>query len=121
MNFSTAANITITVLNPQPVRCGDEDEDSIVLRLAWGETSFFLTGDAGTGAEGRILASGIPLDHTYFTFLKVGDHGSETAPPSPSTTASTSLRRTSAPPGPGSGAACTRRTPTSMVKSIPSP
>ncbi len=77
------ANITVTVLNPQPVRSGDEDEDSIVLRLVWGETSFFLTGDAGTGAEGRILASGIPLDHTYFTFLKVGRHGSETATGAP--------------------------------------
>ena len=77
------ANITVTVLNPQPVRSGDEDEDedSIVLRLVWGETSFFLTGDAGTGAEGRILASG--FDHTYFTFLKVGHHGSETATGAP--------------------------------------
>lgn len=77
------ANITVTVLNPQPSRIGDEDEDSIVLRLVWGETSFFLTGDAGTGAEGRILASGLPLDHTYFTFLKVGHHGSDTATGAP--------------------------------------
>jgi competence protein ComEC len=30
------ANITVTVLNPQPVRSGDENEDSIVLRLVWG-------------------------------------------------------------------------------------
>ncbi len=77
------ANITVTVLNPQPVRSGDEDEDSIVLRLVWGETSFFLAGDAGTGAEGRILASGLPLDRTYFTFLKVGHHGSDTATGAP--------------------------------------
>ena len=77
------ANITVTVLNPQPVRSGDENEDSIVLRLVWGETSFFLMGDAGTEAESRILASGIPLNHTYFTFLKVGHHGSDTATGAP--------------------------------------
>ncbi len=77
------ANITVTVLNPQPVRIGDENEDSIVLRLVWGETSFFLTGDAGIGAEGRILASGLPLDRTYFTFLKVGHHGSDMATGAP--------------------------------------
>lgn len=77
------ANITVTVLNPQPVRVGDGNEDSIVLRLVWGETSFFLAGYAGTGAEGRILASGLPLDRTYFTFLKVGHHGSDTATGTP--------------------------------------
>ena len=70
------ANVTITVLNPQPVQIGDENEDSVVLRLSYGTQSILLTGDAGTTAEGMMRSAGRPLGATV---LKVGHHGSSTA------------------------------------------
>ncbi|MEN6343328.1 MAG: MBL fold metallo-hydrolase, partial [Methanospirillum sp.] len=66
------ANVTVTVLNPQADPGTDWNEASVVLRLAFGTQSFMLTGDAGTIAEGQILASGRPVAST---FLKVGHHG----------------------------------------------
>ena len=70
------ANVTITVLNPQPIPVGDENEDSIVLRLDYGSQSILLTGDAGTTAEAKMCSAGRPLGATV---LKVGHHGSSTA------------------------------------------
>lgn len=70
------ANVTVTVLNPSPGHGTDQNENSVVLRLVFGTQSFLLTGDAGTEAEGWILASGRPV---AASFLKVGHHGSTTA------------------------------------------
>jgi len=67
-----AANVTVTVLNPQADPGTDWNEASVVLRLVFGSESFLLTGDAGTIAEGQILASGRPVASTV---LKVGHHG----------------------------------------------
>jgi competence protein ComEC len=70
------ANITVSVLNPPADRGTDQNEDSVVLRLVFGNQSFLLTGDAGTEAEDQILAAGQPIVSTY---LKVGHHGSSTS------------------------------------------
>lgn len=69
------ANVTVSVLNPSANRGTDQNENSIVLRLVFGTRSFLLTGDAGTEAENRMLASGQPIASS---FLKVGHHGSST-------------------------------------------
>lgn len=65
-------NVTVTVLNPQADPGTDWDEASVVLRIVFGTQSFMLTGDAGTIAEGQILASGRPVASTV---LKAGHHG----------------------------------------------
>lgn len=66
---------TITVLSP--ARDYEElNDDSIVVRVVFGETSFLLTGDATRVAERDILDSGLTLDSDV---LKVGHHGSHSS------------------------------------------
>lgn len=70
-------DLHITVLNPAatPLRgtASDENNNAIVLRLDYGQTSLLLTGDAETEAEAALLAAGLPLRADV---LKVGHHGS---------------------------------------------
>lgn len=56
-----------------PVDPTDANENSLVLRLVYGEFRVLLTGDAGLLSEGLMLAQGLPLAATV---LKVGHHGS---------------------------------------------
>ena len=53
---------------------GDLNNNSVVLRLVYGEVSFLLTGDIGTLGEMALLDSGFDLRSTV---LKVAHHGSE--------------------------------------------
>ena len=70
-----AGNLTFNVLNP--VNLGnDTNDNSIVLRLSYGQIDFLLSGDAGKEAEASMLADGIVPD---VETLKVGHHGSRTA------------------------------------------
>ncbi len=62
-----------------PVNQSQEDlnENSIVCRLDFGETSFLFTGDAGTSSENEMIKRyGSALSATV---LKLGHHGSSTA------------------------------------------
>lgn len=52
----------------------DHNNDSIVLRITYGNTSFLFTGDAEREAEQDILSKGYELNSTV---LKVGHHGSK--------------------------------------------
>ena len=55
----------------------DPNNNSIVLRLVYGQVSFMLTGDMEKEGEERVLGSGFgPLTSTV---LKVGHHGSNTS------------------------------------------
>lgn len=57
-----------------PITGEDADnENSLVLKLVYGDFSLLLTGDAGIASETAWLASGAPLAATV---LKVGHHGS---------------------------------------------
>lgn len=49
------------------------NNNSIVLRVSYGETAFLLMGDAEKEEEADLLASGVPLTATV---LKAGHHGS---------------------------------------------
>jgi competence protein ComEC len=51
----------------------DENNNSLVLRLDWGLTSFLFTGDLEQEGEASLLDSSQPLQHLV---LKVGHHGS---------------------------------------------
>ena len=60
-----------------PVHPSDTDNDnSLVIRLDYGSTSFLFTGDAETEEEQDILASGADID---VDVLKVGHHGSKSS------------------------------------------
>jgi|BarGraNGADG00212_2_1021979.scaffolds.fasta_scaffold05239_5 competence protein ComEC len=62
-----------------PSAAGDNN-DSLVLRLDYGTTSFLLTGDAEREAEAEMLRAGLPL---RADILKVGHHGSSRSTSAP--------------------------------------
>ena len=72
--------VTLTVLHPPPVPlrgpAWDSNNNSLVLRLSYGEISFLLTGDIEEEAE-RYLARTAPLLQS--DVLKVGHHGSNSS------------------------------------------
>jgi competence protein ComEC len=69
----------IEVLAPGPDYIADEkpkNDDSLVLRVRFGSTSFLLTGDMEKRTEQELIAEGL-LHHD--DVLKVGHHGSRTS------------------------------------------
>jgi competence protein ComEC len=65
------------ILNPQSSvdpAIGEANNDSIVTRLDYGESSFLFTGDIESPAENKIIASG---DNVDVDVLKVAHHGSK--------------------------------------------
>lgn len=75
-----AAGVVADVLWPPEPRFTGTDRltnnNAVVLRLAYGATSFLLTADVEEPAEERLLRSGVNLRATV---LKVGHHGSRTS------------------------------------------
>ena len=68
--------VAALVLNPSEPLYADKNENSVVLRVSYGSVDFLLTGDAETGAENRMLNSGLPLEAEI---LKVAHHGSSSS------------------------------------------
>ncbi|MDD5370439.1 MAG: MBL fold metallo-hydrolase [Anaerolineaceae bacterium] len=66
-------NLVFEVLSPARLSGADLNDNSLVLRLEYGATSFLFTGDVQAEGEGGLLASGLPLQATI---LKVAHHGS---------------------------------------------
>ncbi len=68
----------VYVLSPYKVPYDDENDTSIILRVAYGDTAVLLTGDATELAE-RLAVKAMP-DHLFgANVLKVGHHGSDTS------------------------------------------
>jgi hypothetical protein len=68
------SNITILVLSPPPEQpFTDLNDNSLILKITYGQVSFLMTGDAGHDTENHLISSGFDLDSTI---LKVGHHGS---------------------------------------------
>ncbi len=65
--------IDIEVLNPGKTYSDDLNENSVVLKVSYGKTSFLLMGDAGLETEERIMKAGYNIDSDI---LKVGHHAS---------------------------------------------
>ena len=69
--------VELHVLNPARNRLFEDfNNDSIVLRLTYGDVSFLLTADIEEEAEERLSQSGAEL---HSTVLKVAHHGSNTS------------------------------------------
>jgi competence protein ComEC len=69
--------VTLQVLHPGDRWYGDDrNENSVSLRLAYGDFTLLLTGDAGVEAERDMVAGQLPLDALVF---KAGHHGSRTS------------------------------------------
>jgi competence protein ComEC len=76
MFLTETANLT--VLNPvQPLEFTDANDNSIVLKMLVGNTTFLFTGDAEKDAENSMLVSSVCSLKS--DLLKVGHHGSYTA------------------------------------------
>jgi competence protein ComEC len=70
-------NVNLTVLNPvQPLEFNDQNENSVVMRLQIGESSFLLMGDAEADTEESIIESGLEVNSDV---LKVGHHRSNSS------------------------------------------
>ncbi|WP_292388043.1 MBL fold metallo-hydrolase [Methanosarcina sp. UBA5] len=65
--------VDIEVLNPTKTYSEDLNENSVVLKVTYGTTSFLLMGDAGLETEERIMKAGYNVDSDI---LKVGHHAS---------------------------------------------
>lgn len=63
---------SFTVLGPTQIR-DDSNNNSVVVRLDYGDTSFLFTGDAESKEEKDIIAANEDL---YCDVLSVGHHGS---------------------------------------------
>lgn len=69
------ADAVFTILSPSK-QYEDENNNSIVFRLVYQDTSFLFMGDAEREAEADILDRGFTLESD---FIKIGHHGSETS------------------------------------------
>ena len=61
------------VLNPGETMEDDLNQNSLVLRLAYGQTTFLFMGDAGSTADNSMMAAGQPLKADI---LKIAHHAS---------------------------------------------
>ena len=69
--------VELQALNPpRDGLSGDSNNDSVVLRLTYGEVSFLLAADIESGAEEQLVDSGLELQSTV---LKAAHHGSKTS------------------------------------------
>jgi len=79
--FILAETVNLTVVNPvQPLEFASVNDNSIVVKLQVGNTSFLFTGDAEAEAEESMLDAGLDLQSDV---LKVGHHGSRYATTQP--------------------------------------
>lgn len=69
-------SLNFLVLSPAANTNDDLNENSLVLRFGYGNTTFLMMGDAGRETEASLLASGQSLKADV---LKVGHHGSSSA------------------------------------------
>lgn len=71
-----AGTLNLSVLGPDSLGMGDTNENSIVVRLVFGNISFLFTGDAGISSETSMITADLLLKSNI---LKVGHHGSYSA------------------------------------------
>lgn len=74
--ISLDSRLKIEVLNPPKTHFEDLNDNSVVLRVTYGDASFLLPGDAEKEAENCMLSSNYNLDSDI---LKVAHHGSSSS------------------------------------------
>ncbi|MEM7336552.1 MAG: DNA internalization-related competence protein ComEC/Rec2, partial [Chloroflexota bacterium] len=77
--------VTLQILHPNENRNEENrNENSVAMRLTYGDFAYLFTGDAEVFAERTMLQTGLPLQATVF---KAGHHGSRTSSTEPFLTA----------------------------------
>ena len=79
-SIMTLDNLNFTILNPPSILFSDTNNNSIVLRLKYGDTTFLFAGDAEQEAEADMLVAGNVLQAQI---LKAGHHCSKTSSSKP--------------------------------------
>ena len=76
IDLGGGARIEVLAPPARPLRGGADDlnDNSVILRLVYGEVSFLLTGDVAAVGEEALLAAGLDVRATV---LKVAHHGSD--------------------------------------------
>jgi len=77
-DFYQLGSLSFTVLAPNSSLYEEENNESLVLRFAFGENTMLFTGDAERDSENEILAR-YSADFLDCDLLKVGHHGSGTS------------------------------------------
>lgn len=72
----TLGGAEFTVVCPDSYDALDANDNSVGVRLTYGETSFLICGDAGTGVEREMIGSGIALDSDVYLASHHGSSGS---------------------------------------------
>lgn len=72
----TLSTLTFDILHPVLPLGSDKNDNSIVLRLSFGEVDFLFTGDVEKGAEASMVTSDLIDD---IDILKVSHHGSDSS------------------------------------------
>jgi len=76
MVMDWSEKVEVLILSPFDGNYTEENDYSIVMRIAFGESSALLTGDAETTAE-RIILKAFSYRYVMADVLKVGHHGSK--------------------------------------------
>lgn len=72
----TLGGAEFTVVCPDSYDALDANDNSVGVRLTYGETSFLICGDAGTGVEREMIERGIALDSDVYLASHHGSSGS---------------------------------------------
>ncbi|MEE8815567.1 MAG: ComEC/Rec2 family competence protein [Lachnospiraceae bacterium] len=72
----TLGKAQLQVVGPAYYTHPGDNDNSIAIRITYGNTSFLLTGDAEEDEEYEMVASGLPLDSDVYV---VGHHGSDSS------------------------------------------
>jgi competence protein ComEC len=70
------AGVEATVLNPEEPKSDDLHENSVAVRVGFGETAFLFTGDAERAAERHMVDDADTLESDVY---QAGHHGSDTS------------------------------------------
>lgn len=73
-----AENVELRILSPHDVGYESEEDRSLMLRIAYGDSRILLAGDAHKLAE-RMTVKALPNRLLHADVLKVGDHGDSNA------------------------------------------
>ena len=73
-----AENVELRILSPHDVGYESEEDRSLMLRIAYGDSRILLAGDAHKLAE-RMTVKALPNRLLHADVLKVGDHGDGSA------------------------------------------
>lgn len=72
----TLGDAEFTIVCPDSYTYADDNDNSVGVRLTYGETSFLICGDAGKSVEAQMLESGIRVDADVYLASHHGSSGS---------------------------------------------